>query len=47
MIILDTDVLTIIQRRAGREYEKLADRLDLVEDEVVVSIISFGDAPSG
>ncbi|MCX6929870.1 MAG: type II toxin-antitoxin system VapC family toxin [Verrucomicrobia bacterium] len=47
MIILDTDVLTIIQRRAGREYEKLADRLDLVEDEVVVSIISFEEQMRG
>ena len=37
MIILDTDVLTIVQRAGGSEYENLAERLDSADDEVAVN----------
>jgi len=41
VIILDTDVLSIVQRANGPGYEKLADRLDSADDDVAVSIVSF------
>lgn len=47
MIILDTDILTLIQRAAGPEYERLADRLDASDDEVAVTIISFEEQMRG
>ncbi len=47
MIILDTDVLSVIQRAHGAEYEKLALRLDSADDEVAVSIISFEEQMRG
>jgi hypothetical protein len=31
VIILDTDVLTIIQRGAGQEYQNVVGRLDLLD----------------
>ncbi|HWN97585.1 MAG TPA: PIN domain-containing protein [Methylomirabilota bacterium] len=47
MIILDTDVLSIVQRADGREYEKLVSSLDAADDEVAVSIISFEEQMRG
>jgi hypothetical protein len=47
VIILDTDVLSIIQRADGQDYEKLARRLDSVDDDVAVSIISFEEQMRG
>lgn len=47
MIILDTDVLSVIQRAAGREYDQLIERLDAAEDEVAVSIVSFEEQMRG
>jgi len=45
--VLDTDVLTIIQRRAGEEFESLADYLDSTADDVFVSIVSFEEQMRG
>jgi tRNA(fMet)-specific endonuclease VapC len=47
VIILDTDVLTIVQRGAGREYEKLVERLDSLDEDVAVSIVSFEEQMRG
>jgi tRNA(fMet)-specific endonuclease VapC len=47
VILLDTDVLSIIQRADGREYENLVRRLDAANDEVAVSIISFEEQMRG
>ena len=47
MIVLDTDVLSIVQRRGGPDYDKLLRRLDVVMDEIVVSIISFEEQMRG
>ncbi len=42
MVILDTDVLTIVQRGRGPEYARLVQRLDGCGDEAVaVTIVSF------
>ncbi len=47
MIILDTDVLSIVQRAEGLEYERVLERLDASGDEVAVSIISFEEQMRG
>jgi tRNA(fMet)-specific endonuclease VapC len=47
VIILDTDVLSIVQRAEGPEYEKLVRRLDSADDEVAVSIITFEEQMRG
>ena len=47
MIILDTDLLTIIQRAESQEYENLVDRLDAANDEVAVCIVSFEEQMRG
>ena len=47
MLILDTDVLTIIQRRRGIEYTRLARRLNQVDDDVAVTIVSFEEQMRG
>lgn len=41
MIVLDTDVLSIVQRAEGPAYDQLVRRLDAADDEVAVSIVSF------
>ena len=41
MIILDTDVLSVVQRGDSPEYERLAERLDTADEEVAVTIISI------
>jgi len=47
VIILDTDLLTIIQRAESQEYENLVDRLDAADDDVAVSIVSFEEQMRG
>jgi len=47
VIILDTDLLTIIQRAESQEYENLVDRLDAANDEVAVCIVSFEEQMRG
>jgi tRNA(fMet)-specific endonuclease VapC len=47
VIILDTDLLSIVQRAEGQQYENLVDRLDVEDDEVAVSIISFEEQMRG
>jgi tRNA(fMet)-specific endonuclease VapC len=47
VIILDTDILSLVQRSAGPDYEKLAWRLDSADDEVVVSLVSFEEQMRG
>ena len=47
MIILDTDVLSIVQRAAGLEYDRLIRRLESADDEVAVSIVSFEEQMRG
>jgi len=47
VIILDTDVLTIVQRADGQAYVRLVRRLDAADDEVAVSIVSFEEQVRG
>ena len=47
MIVLDTDVLSIVQRATGPAYGQLVLRLDAADDEVAVSIISFEEQMRG
>ncbi len=47
MIVLDTDVLSIVQRADGPAYDRLAQRLDAADDEVAVSIVSFEEQMRG
>ena len=47
MIILDTDVLSIVQRGEGPAYDHLVARLDVADDEVVVCIVSFEEQMRG
>lgn len=48
MIILDTDVLTIVQRASGKEYQRLVQRLDATSPQpVFVTIVSFEEQMRG
>jgi tRNA(fMet)-specific endonuclease VapC len=47
LIILDTDVLTLIQRGSGPQFESLADYLDAQNAEVFVTVISFEEQMRG
>lgn len=47
MILLDTDVLSLVQRAEGSEYDLLVRRLDAADDEVAVSIVSFEEQMRG
>ena len=49
MLILDTDLLTIIQRKAGQEYERLNARLEAAAatELVFVSIVSYEEQTRG
>ena len=47
MIVLDTDVLSIVQRADGPAYDRLAQRLDAADDQVAVSIVSFEEQMRG
>lgn len=48
MILLDTDMLTLVQRRGGEEYARLVFRLDQAQDQDVrVTIVSFEEQMRG
>jgi len=47
VIVLDTDVLSLIQRADGPAYGRLVQRLDAVDDGVAVSIVSFEEQMRG
>jgi tRNA(fMet)-specific endonuclease VapC len=47
VIILDTDLLSIVQRAEGQPYEDLVRRLDSADDDVAVTIISFEEQMRG
>ena len=48
MLVLDTDVITIIQHRAGADYERLLARLQGINPETVfATIISFEEQCRG
>jgi tRNA(fMet)-specific endonuclease VapC len=48
VIVLDTDMLTLVQRRTGLEYKRLTARLDHSPDQDVrVTIISFEEQMRG
>ena len=47
VIVLDTDILTLIQRKRGSQYQEIAARLDALNDEVCVTIVSFEEQLRG
>lgn len=47
MIVLDTDMLTLVQRRAGADYARLAARLDAAKEPACVTIVSFEEQMRG
>ena len=47
MLVLDSDVLSIIQRGEGEAYEKLSARLMAEDDDVVTTIVSFEEQMRG
>lgn len=47
MIILDTDLLTLVQRANSVEYQRLVQRLDAANDVVCVTIVSFEEQMRG
>lgn len=47
MIVLDTDLLTIVQRAEGEAYTRLADRLDASGEPVWVTMVSFEEQMRG
>ena len=47
MVVLDTDVLTLLQRQHGAEYARLAARIAACDDEIYVTIVSFEEQMRG
>lgn len=47
MIILDTDVLTLVQSRSGTAYENLAKRLDASGEPVYTTIVTYEEQMRG
>jgi tRNA(fMet)-specific endonuclease VapC len=47
MVVLDTDVLSLLQRGQGDRYARLAARLSTCSDEVYVAIVSFEEQMRG
>lgn len=47
MVVLDTDVLSILQRKQGEAYARLAVRIATCGDEVYVTIVSFEEQMRG
>ncbi len=49
MLILDTDLLTLVQRKEGEAYARLAARLEAVvkDEEICVTIISCEEQMRG
>ena len=47
MVVLDTDVLTLLQRQHGEPYARLAARIATAGEEVYVTIVSFEEQMRG
>lgn len=47
MIVLDTDVLSIVQHGRGVLFDAIANRLDEADDEVYLAIITFEEQMRG
>lgn len=47
MLVLDTDILSIIQRASGAEYDRLAAKLDAADDDMYVTVISLEEQMRG
>jgi len=45
--VLDTDVLTLLQRQQGERYARLAARIASSGEEVYVTIVSFEEQMRG
>lgn len=47
MLVLDTDVLSLIRRGGGRRYESLINFLDEANDDVFVTVVSLDEQIHG
>jgi tRNA(fMet)-specific endonuclease VapC len=47
VLVLDSDILSIIQRASGAEYDRLAAKLDAADDDVYVTVISLEEQMRG
>ncbi len=47
MLVLDTDVLSFVQRKAGEVYARLRTRLDATTEPVFATIISYEEQSRG
>jgi len=47
VIVLDTDILSIVQRGQGEAYDRLAERLDAAGEPVYTTIISYEEQMRG
>jgi tRNA(fMet)-specific endonuclease VapC len=47
VIVLDTDVLTLVQRASGARYQRLVKRLDTAAEPIAVTIVSFEEQLRG
>ena len=47
MVVLDTDMLSLLQRRQGDRYARLAARIASNNEEVYVTIVSFEEQTRG
>lgn len=47
MVVLDSDILTIIQRADSEQYERLVARLDAEDEDVHTTIITFEEQMRG
>lgn len=47
MVVLDTDVLTLMQRRQGDRFAHLAERIGLAGEEIYVTIVPFEEQMRG
>ena len=47
MVVLDTDVLSLLQRRQGAPDTRLAARIASTDEEIYVTIVSFEEQTRG
>lgn len=47
MVVLDTDVLSLLQRRQGALYTRLAARIASTDEEIYVTLVSFEEQTRG
>ena len=47
MVVLDTDVLTLVQRQHGERYTRLAARIAAASEDIYVTIVSFEEQTRG